>query len=65
MDALFQVVAFELGGRASDGRTVFLVGVVKAVVVAVALPRLRNAVARTLAGELEVGTSLLFAVFFV
>ena len=61
VDALLEVVALELRGGARDGGTVGLVGVVEAVVVAVADPRLRDAVARGLAGELEVGASLLGA----
>ena len=47
MDALLQIGALELRPRAGDGGTVLLVGVVEAVVVAVAFPTLRDTVART------------------
>jgi len=53
VDALLPVVALELGSGAGDRGAVLLVGVVEAVVVAVATPRLRNAVAGALAGELR------------
>ena len=53
MDALLPVVALELGSGAGDRGAVLLVGVVETVVVAVTTPRLRNAVAGTLAGELR------------
>ena len=53
VDALLQVVALELGGRASDWRAVLFICVVETVVVTVAFPRLRYAVPRTLACELQ------------
>ena len=53
MDALLPVVALELGPGAGDRRTVLFVGVVEAVVVAVAAPGLRDAVAGALAGKLK------------
>ena len=52
VDALLQVVALELGGRASDWGTVLFIRLVETVVVAVTFPTLRNAVTRTLASEL-------------
>ena len=54
------VVAAELRGAAGGGRAVVLVAVVEAVVVAVALPRKRNAPAWC-AGELEVLAGLFLA----
>ena len=55
VDALLAAGAFQLLCGAGDGRTALLVFVVEAVVVAVADPRLRNAVAGSRTGELEVG----------
>ena len=55
MDALLTIGALELLRRAGYGRTALLVLVVEAVVIAVAHPRLRNAVTRARARELEVG----------
>jgi hypothetical protein len=57
VDALLAVAAFQLLGRARDGRATFLVLVVETIIVAVADPRLRDAVAGTRASELEIGAS--------
>lgn len=57
VDALLAVAAFQLLGGTGDGRTTFLVFVVKTVIVTVADPRLRNAVTGTRASELEICAS--------
>lgn len=57
MDALFPAPAFQLLGGTGDGRTAFFVLVVEAVVVSVADPGLRDAVAGSRAGKLEIGAS--------
>lgn len=62
LHALSQIRTLELCSRASNGRAAFLVLVVKAVVVAVAHPRLRDTVARTRACELN--KNKLFNFFF-
>lgn len=54
VDALLAVAAFQLLGRTRDGRATFFVFIVKAVIVAVADPRLRDAMAGTRASELEI-----------
>ena len=59
--ALLAVRAFQLLGRARHRRTALFVFVVEAVVVSVANPRLRDAVAGARASELEVGASTLRA----
>ena len=53
VNALLQVAALELTRGAGDRRTALLVGVVEAVVVPVAPPRLRDARAAVATGELE------------
>ena len=57
MDALLSTSAFQLLGGTGDGRTAFFVFIVEAVVVSVADPGLRDAVAGTRAGKLEIGAS--------
>jgi hypothetical protein len=61
MDALLPVVALELRPGAGDRWTVLLVGVVEAVVVAVAAPGLWDAVAGVFASKLEISASFFCA----
>ena len=61
MDALFPVSALELLGRTRYGRAAFFVFVVETIVIAVANPRLRDAMAGTRAGELKISARLLGA----
>ena len=54
MDALLSTSAFQLLGGTGDGWTAFFVFIVEAVVVSVADPGLRDAVAGTRAGKLKI-----------
>jgi len=61
VDALLSTSAFQLLGGTGDGWTAFFVFIVEAVVVSVADPGLRDAVAGTRAGKLEIGARPLSA----